>query len=175
MTQLLSDSMTVKHWYVIQTKTKREEEVNFYLSAKGLEMFFPLMETFILKHGGTNRELKPLFPSYIFGRFELEENYPLVKWARGVKRILGFGGYPTPVADDVVMLIQNRTDENAVVRRICNFQPNDVIRVASGPLRDLLGVFERWVSDGERVRILLNLIGYQPAVELHHSMLEKVA
>ena len=62
-----------------------------------------------------------------------------------------------------------------LLRRICNFQPNDVIRVTSGPLRDLLGVFERWVSDGERVRVLLNLIGYQPAVELHYSMLEKVA
>jgi len=167
--------MTMEHWYVIQTKTKREEEVNFYLSTKGVEMFSPLMETFILKHGGMNRELKPLFPSYIFGRFNVEEKYPLVKWARGVKKILGVGGYPTPLADDVVRLIKDRTDENSVVRRICNFQPNDVIRVTSGPLRDLLGVFDRWVSDGERVRVLLNLIGYQPAVELHYSMLEKVA
>jgi len=79
------------------------------------------------------------------------------------------------VADEVVKLIKDRTDENTVVKRVCNFQANDVIRVTSGPLRDLLGVFERWVSDGERVRVLLNLIGYQPAVELHHSMLEKVA
>jgi transcriptional antiterminator RfaH len=162
-------------WYVIQTKPKREEEVNFYLSTKGLEIFSPLMETFILRHGRTNRELKSLFPSYIFGRFNIEEKYPLVKWARGVKRILGFGGYPVPVADDVVELIKGKTDENAVVRRICNFQQNDTIRVTSGPMKDLLGVFERWMSDGERVRVLLNLIGYQPAVELHYSMLEKVA
>ena len=169
------DSMTMKHWYVIQTKPKREEEVDFYLSSKGLEMFFPLMETFILKHGGTNRELKPLFPSYVFGRFELEENYPLVKWARGVKKILGFGGYPTSVADEVVKLIKDRTDENKVLRKVRDFKPNEVIRVTCGPLKDLLGVFERWTSDGERVRVLLNLIGYQPAVELHYSMLEKVA
>ena len=167
--------MTMLAWYVIQTKPKREEEVNLYLSNKGLEMFFPLMETFILKHGGTNRELKPLFPGYIFGRFNVEEAYPLVKWARGVKKILGFGGYPTSVADEVVKLIKDRTDENKVVRRVHDFNPNDVIRVTCGPLKDLLGVFERWTSDGERVRILLNLIGYQPAVELHHSMLEKVA
>src|SRR4030042_4513369 len=121
--------MTMEHWYVIQTKTKREEEVDFYLSSKGVEMFSPLMETFILKHGGMNRELKPLFPSYIFGRFNVEEKYTLVKWARGVKKILGVGGYPTPLADDVVRLIKDRTDENSVVRKICNFQPNDVIRV----------------------------------------------
>jgi transcriptional antiterminator RfaH len=165
----------MERWYVIQTKPKREQEVNFYLSSKGLEMFSPLMESFSLRNGGMARELKPLFPSYIFGRFNAEERYPLVRWARGVKKILGFGGYPTPVADDVVRLIKDKTDENAVVRKMCSFQPNDVVRVTCGPLRDLLGIFERWVSDGERVRVLLNLIGYQPAVELHHSMLEKVA
>jgi len=29
-------------------------------------------------------------------------------------------------------------------------------------LKDLLGIFDRWASDSERVRVLLNLIGYQP-------------
>jgi transcription antitermination factor NusG len=52
---------------------------------------------------------------------------------------------------------------------------NDVIRIKTGPLKDLLGIFERWVSDSERVRVLLNLIGYQPSIELHYSMIEKVA
>ena len=56
-----------------------------------------------------------------------------------------------------------------------HFQANDVIRIKTGPLKDLLGIFERWVSDSERVRILLNLIGYQPSIELHYSMIEKVA
>jgi transcription antitermination factor NusG len=56
-----------------------------------------------------------------------------------------------------------------------SFEPNDVVRIKAGPLKDLLGIFERWVSESERVRILLNLIGYQPAVEMHYSMIEKVA
>jgi transcription antitermination factor NusG len=50
-----------------------------------------------------------------------------------------------------------------------------VIRIKTGPLKDLLGIFERWISDSERVRILLNLMGYQPAIEIHCSMIEKVA
>jgi transcription antitermination factor NusG len=50
-----------------------------------------------------------------------------------------------------------------------------VIRIKAGPLRDLFGIFERWISDSDRARILLNLIGYQPAVEIHYSMIEKVA
>ncbi len=72
-------------------------------------------------------------------------------------------------------MIKKRTDENGVVRKTHHFEPNDLVRIKSGPLRELLGIFDRWVSDGERVRILLNLIGYQPSIELHYSMIEKVA
>jgi transcriptional antiterminator RfaH len=162
-------------WYVIQTKPKKEEEATSYLLAKGVEIFGPLMETFTTRNAKLAKELKPLFPGYIFGKFDLEQNYPLVRWGRGVKKVLGFGGYPTSISEEVVEIIKERTDTEGIVRVKQNFKANDVIRIKTGPLKDLLAIFERWVSDGERVRILLNLIGYQPAVEMHYSMIEKVA
>jgi transcription elongation factor/antiterminator RfaH len=165
----------MKNWYVIQTKPKKEEEADSYLSTRGVEIFSPLMETFTLRNGRMNKELKPLFPGYIFGKFDLEQNYPLVRWGRGVKKVLGFGGYPTSISEEVVEIIKERTDTEGIVRVKQNFKANDVIRIKTGPLKDLLAIFERWVSDSERVRILLNLIGYQPVVEMHYSMIEKVA
>jgi transcriptional antiterminator RfaH len=66
-------------WYVIQTKPKKEEEAKSYLSTKGVEIFNPLLETFLLRNGRMNRELKPLFPNYMFGKFDLDQNYPLVR------------------------------------------------------------------------------------------------
>ncbi|HUL22592.1 MAG TPA: transcription termination/antitermination NusG family protein [Thermodesulfobacteriota bacterium] len=162
-------------WYVIQTKPKKEEEAKSYLSTKGVEVFNPLMETFLLRNGRMNKELKPLFPNYIFGKFDLDLNYPLVRWARGVKKVLGFGEYPTPVSEEAVEIIKERTDTHGIVRLRCHYQTNDLIRIKSGPLKDLLGIFESWISDSDRVRILLNLVGYQPVVEMHHSMIEKVA
>ena len=162
-------------WYVIQTKPKKEGEANSYLSTKGVEIFSPLIESFTTRNGRMSKELKPLFPGYIFGKFDLEQNYPLVRWGRGVKKVLGFGGYPTPISEEVVELIKERTDTEGIVRLKQNFKANDVIRIKTGQLKDLIGIFERWVSDNERVRILLNLIGYQPAVEMHYSMIEKVA
>ncbi len=163
-------------WYVIQTKPKKEEDVTSYLSMKGLEIFSPLMEDFVIRNGVICRIFKPLFPSYIFGKFELEKDYSLVRWARGVKKVLGAAGsYPTPIAEEVVEIIRRRADAQGIVRRSSHFQADDPVRIKSGPLKDLLGIFERWLSDGERVRILLNLIGYQPSVELHFSLIEKVA
>jgi transcriptional antiterminator RfaH len=162
-------------WYVIQTKPKKEEGAKLYLSTKGVEVFSPLIETFVPRNGKMNKELKSLFPNYIFAKFELEKNYPLVRWARGVKKILGFGGYPVPISEEVIELIKKRTDENGIVKKTHHFVANDVVRIKTGPLRELCGIFDRWVSDSERVRVLLNLIGYQPAVEIHYSMIEKVA
>lgn len=162
-------------WYVIQTKPKKEDEAQSYLSIKGVEIFNPLMESFAQRNGTMNKELKPLFPSYIFGNFELEKDYTLVKWARGVKKILGFGSFPTPIAEEVIHEIKNRTDENGVVKRAYDLNPNDQVRIKSGPLRDIMGIFEKWVPEKERVRIILNLIGYQPQVDLHYSMVEKIA
>jgi len=165
----------MENWYVIQTKPKKEEEATSYLSTKGVEIFSPLMETFTTRNARITKELKSLFPGYIFGKFDLEQNYPLVRWARGVKCLLGFGGYPTSISEEVVEIIRERTDARGIVRVKGDYRPNDVVRVKTGPLKDLLGIFERWVSDSERVRILLNLIGYQPSIELHYSMIEKVA
>jgi transcription antitermination factor NusG len=75
----------------------------------------------------------------------------------------------------VVEGIKERTDTQGIVRIKQKFKPNDLVRIKTGPLKDLLGIFDRWASDNERVRVLLNLIGYQPAVEIHYSMVEKVA
>ena len=108
-------------------------------------------------------------------KFDLAQDYPLVRWGRGVKCVLSFGGYPVPLSEEAVALIKERTDDRNVVRMKYDFKPNDLVRIKTGPLKELLGIFERWVSDDERVRVLLNLIGYQPSIELHYSMIEKVA
>ena len=170
-----SQLITMISWYVIQTKPKKEEEAKSYLSKKGVEIFSPLMENILVRNGSLHKGLKPLFPGYIFGKFNIEKDYSLVRWARGVKKILGLGGYPSPVSEEVIEIIRKRTDGHGIVKKSYHFDTNDRIRIKSGPLKDLLGIFERWVSDSDRVRILLNLIGYQPSIELHYSMIERVA
>ena len=161
-------------WYVVNTKPRNEKQSQNYLQEHGIETFLPLMETSQCNLRKKPRVLKPLFPNYLFAYFDLQHSYPIVKWGKGVNHILGFGRYPTPIADDVLSLIKNRTDEEDIVKKAYNFEKNDRIKITSGPLKDLLAIFERWVSDSGRVRVLLNVIGYQPKVELHYSQLERV-
>jgi len=161
-------------WYVVKTKPKNEERTHNYLEHHGIKTFLPLMETFKSNTDNGIKKVKPLFPNYLFAQFDLMENYPLVKWGKGVNKILGFGKYPTPIADEVLSIIKSRADANGIVKKAYNLNKNEPVRITSGPLKDLLGIFERWLSDSGRVRILLNLIGYQPRVELHYSQVERV-
>jgi transcription antitermination factor NusG len=89
---------------------------------------------------------KPLFPSYLFCRFDAESSLAYVRWTKGVVKIL-----PESIA------------------------PTDQIRITRGSMKDILGIFDYWTSDEGRVRVLLNFLNYQAAVELHHSFIEKVA
>jgi transcriptional antiterminator RfaH len=98
-----------------------------------------------------------------------------VRWSSGVSRILGFERGPAPVDDQVIEIIKGRVDKNCVVRKALHFKAKDRIRIRSGPLRDLMGIFERWVSDEGKVRVLLNLLNYDAKVELHYSQVEKIA
>ena len=162
------------HWYVLKTKPRSEERAYNYLEQHGVKAFLPWMETSQSNAGNGSKKVKPLFSNYLFAQFDLNQNYPLVKWGKGVDKIIGFGKYPTPLADEVITIIKDRTDENNIVKKAYNLSINDPIRITSGPLKDLLGIFDQWVSDSGRIRVLLTLIGYQPKVELHYSQVEKV-
>jgi transcription antitermination factor NusG len=165
----------VNAWYVIQTKPKKENDAKSYLSMKGLEIFFPLMESFPQVNGRVRREIIPLFPNYVFGNFDPLRDYTLVKYGRGVNKIVGFGNEPSPLSELAIEEIRGRIDATGLVRSKIEMKKNDPVRVKSGPFRDFLGIFEKWLPEKERVRILLDLIEYQPQIELHYSMIEKVA
>jgi len=165
----------VNAWYVIQTKPKKELEAKSYLSRKGLEIFFPRMETFVQKSGKATKGIKALFPNYIFGNFDPVRDYSLVKYGKGVSKIVSFSGNPAPISVMVIDEIKGRMDAAGIINLKFNLKPYDRVRIKTGPFRDFLGIFEKWLPEKERVRILLNLIGYQPQIELHFSSVEKVA
>jgi len=165
----------LRQWYVIQTKPKKEPEAKSYLSRKGVKVFFPLLESFTQKSGRISKDVKPLFPNYIFGNFDAVQDYTLVKYGKGVNKVVSFGNEPAPISEAIIEEIRGRVDDTGIVKMKIDLRPNDPVRVKSGPFRDFLGIFEKWLPEKERVRILLNLIGYQPQIELHFSLIEKVA
>jgi len=162
----------MKAWYVINTKPRQENVAKNYLCAKGIEIFNPQLP--MVSKKTVKQTFKSFFPGYIFGNFNLNNDYSLVKWGIGVKNIVGFGGSPSPICHECIEMLKNSSNEHGVINKITHLKTDDKIRISSGTLKDFQGIFKDWISENERVKVLLDFVGYQHTVELHYSLLEKV-
>ena len=162
------------HWFVVQANPREEERAQHFLEEKGFQTYLPRMETVTVRGLRSVTVQKPLFPGYLFCFFDPNESLVFVRWTKGVKKLLPESVCPVPVEGHVVDAIRCLEHRDGVIRKQ-PLQKNDKVRIARGPLKDILGIFDHWSSDQGRVRVLLNFISYQASVELHHSLLEKVA
>ena len=163
------------HWFVVQSKPREEERALHYLREKGFDTYLPRMEVVSVRKLKNVKSEKPLFPGYLFCRFNKEDEILAhVRWTRGVKKLLPESVNPIPVENEVVKAIQSLQQKDGVIRKQ-PFHKNDRIRIARGPMKNILGVFDHWSSDNGRVKVLLQFLNYQASVELHHSLVEKVA
>jgi transcription antitermination factor NusG len=72
-------------------------------------------------------------------------------------------------------MLKDRMGDDNTVKLLDELQEGDLVQITSGPLRDLIGVFQRRSSSGERVKILLNLIGVDVPVQISRWQLKKAA
>jgi len=172
--QTLADQSLTFRWYVVRTKPKNENRALFHLTRAGIETLNPLMETYTSRKGAPKKALEPLFPGYFFARFDVPCQYSTVRWARGVRAVLGNQGGPTPVSEETIDEIRKRIDPRGVAKRPYDLKPEDCVKIKAGPLKDLMGIFERWLPKEGRIRILLCLLGYETNVELDYSQVERV-
>ena len=163
-----------KNWFVIQTKPRQEHRALFFLGNKGVEVYLPKMEVMSFHAGRGCTVRRPLFPGYLFARFEADSDTDTVRWTQGVMRVLLHSSRPVPLGDDVVQNIRSMEERDGLIRRR-ELQRYNRVRITRGPFKDVLGIFDCWLSDRDRVKILIDLVSYQAAMELHPSLIERVA
>jgi transcriptional antiterminator RfaH len=158
----------VINWYVVNTKPKKETQVERLFEEGGFEIYCP-------KHR-TEGRVKPFFPGYAFLSFAFPEQYQTVKYTRGVKRIVGNDEGPIPIPEAVILGLRTRERDGLVVLEQYGREPGvgDEIEVMEGPLKGLRGVFKKEASDKERVMILLNYVSYQGMLLIEKRKLRRV-
>lgn len=163
-------------WYAIHSHPKQEERASANLRAGSVETFSPK-----IKIGRTNPytyvqtyERKPLFPRYIFARFDVNDALRKVLFTRGVRSVVSFGGVPARVNDGIIALIKSRVGDDGLVEPEEDLTMGDRILIESGPLANLLGIFEREVKGSDRVLILLAAVNYQASAVIERQALRKV-
>lgn len=158
----------MKHWFVLNTKPKKEFHVERLFYEGGLEFYCP-------KYLHENRT-KPFFPGYGFIYFDYPEQYRLVRYTRGVKRVVGNQAGPIPIPEAVIQEIRAREIDGYVELEKYGEEPEigDEIEVMEGPMKGLRGIFRKELSDRDRVVILMNYVSYQGQLIIEKAKLKKI-
>ena len=158
----------MKNWYVINTKPKKEFQVEKLFTEGGIEIYNP-------KYMHENK-IKAFFPGYGFVYFDFPAQYQLVKYTRGVKRVVGSREAPTTIQEEVIREIKSREIDGLIELYKYGEEPEvgDEIEVMEGPLKGLRGMFKKELTAKERVIILLNYVTYQGQLIIEKEKLKKV-
>lgn len=148
-----------EQWYAVHTKPRSElQAVRWIRHRTSVEVFFPKLEVLRRRRQRVVRSIEALFPSYVFARMTLgPDQWHAVKWAPGVRGIVGIGDTPVAVPDQAIALLKERCQVDVI-----RWQPRLVqgtrVRLTTGPFAGFIGVLERPTAGAERVRVLLNLM-----------------
>lgn len=155
-------------WFVLNIKPKKEFQVERLFEEGGFDFYCPryIQET---------RE-KPFFSGYGFIYFDYPAQYKLVKYTRGVKRIIGNQGGPIPFPEEIIQQIKQREIDGYIEFEKYGGIPEigDEIEIMEGPMKGLKGIFRKELTEKERVVILLNYIAYQGKLIIEKKKIKKV-
>ena len=168
------------NWYAVYTKPKQEDRADSNLRSWRVETFAPKIRERQLNPltGKPRYVVKPLFPRYIFARFNANNLLQKVCYTRGVQNVVRHGDTPTTVDDEIISVIQSRAGEDGYVHvgeeRREEFRPGDKIKITGGPLENFVGLFEENYTDDDRVAILLTAVSYQSRVVIDRESVTKM-
>lgn len=152
--------MTRPRWYALQTLPRKEAQVDAYLGTQGYETYYPTLR--VTPVNPRAAKVQPFFPGYLFVRVDLAEvGINALRWLPGAVGVVRFDEQPAALADSIIERLRQHTDQQLgqPAAPAENWQKGDEVLVHTGPLRGCEGIFDTRLNGGERVQILLQLLG----------------
>ena len=165
-----SQSWCEMNWCAVHTKPRQEEIAKHSLMRLGVEIFLPKLKQQKWIRRKRQMVISPLFPGYLFARFNTDIHFRAVNSGRGVRKVVTCGSTPAEVDEEMIESIKQRLEDGCVTLPTPSFTPGQTVRIQNGPLQGLEAVFEREMSDHQRAVLLLRALSYQPRVviDLEH-------
>lgn len=165
-------SRASRQWYVVQTRPNSERRAKEHLNRQGFEVYLPVYRKRRSHAGKIDTVAAPLFPRYLFVAIDLEsQRWRSIHSTFGVTQLVCHGDRPAPLADEIVAELRSREDERGLIRFGAVFRPGERVRVVGGAFADHFGTFDS-MGDGERVAVLLDLLGRKVRAVMNLGVIE---
>ena len=162
-------------WYCIRTQTKREHIAAGQLERlAGIEVFCPRIRFQRNTKRGKVWFEEALFPGYLFVRFDMATMLRAVSSAYGVRGLVRFAGECAKVPDFVMSTLRSAADGVVVIKETA-LKTGDQAVISEGAMRGLSAVVTQVLPGGERVKILMELMGTAVEAEVPMDALEPAA
>lgn len=167
----MMESMDDVAWYCLRTQTKRENLAAAALrELGGIEVLSPRLRYKKATRRGKVWWVEALFPGYILARFSLSQQERTVSYAKGVSRILRFGGcapmVPESLVEELKAELIRQGGESDTLELSPSVAPGDEVELIDGPLRGTTGEVIEVRPGVDRVRIFIEFLGQGQAVDV---------
>lgn len=162
------------NWYCIHTKPQRERNAVEQLgSVFGVEVYFPRVNVLKTIRRVRRKVTEPLFPRYIFCRFDIGSSYRAVRYAHDVVNLVSFGEKPAVVDDQLIDDLKVWACEDRILTSEPRLAAGDLVQIAAGPMQGLQAVILEARNDTERVAVLLSILGNYARLTINRQQLAK--
>jgi transcriptional antiterminator RfaH len=154
-------------WYCVRTHNKHEHIAAAHLQRlPSVEVFNPQLRLMRCTRRGRFCNTEPLFPNYLFARFDLDLLLERVSCTPAVKFVLRFGGRLPEIPDTVIEELRQQLAE--VSSHVLTDAPveGEEVEIATGAFVGTKALVTHVLPAGQRIRILLDVMGRSVTTEL---------
>ena len=157
-------------WFCLRAKPRMELLATQSLkSLPNVKVFFPRTVRSVKERSNSP---KPLFPGYIFARFDPVSDLRNVSFARGVAYIIRRKEVPVPVSPQVMLELNLISPDGLLEIPDKIHAIGDEVRVLSGLFKGDIGTVTQLLPARERVKVLFEILGRTTEVEINENLLD---
>jgi len=164
----------LKKWFILQFKPNSHQLAERNLHRQGFESFLPLQETTKHKFNRYVRDLRPLFPGYMFVAFDPASGpWKQINSTIGVSKLVTFSGQPSPVPLALMSGLMLRCNADGKLLSPKQLNRGDVVQLLTGPFADYIAKVET-IDAEQRVWVLMELMGQITRISVDANKLQTV-
>ena len=154
-----------KEWFILQFKSNSHHIAAKNLNRQGFETFLPLHDTTSRKLSRFTTTSKPLFPGYMFIKFDrAESEWNKINSTYGVSRLITFNSILRSIPTNFVDHLMKRHDLSGKLLPIQKLKKGDQVTVLKGPFANFIATVEKYEAD-QRIWILMDLMGRKTKIQ----------
>lgn len=159
-------------WFAIQVRSRWESSTADLLSGKGYNTLSPTYQTKKNWSGRLREVNAPLFPGYIFCRFEVQKRLPVLL-TPGVIGVVSRGRIPVPVDDSEIAGIQTVVSSGLRAEPWPYLEIGQRIRIERDALAGLEGILVQFKGN-DRIVVSVSLLRRSVSLEVDRFSVKPV-